>query len=185
MRWRGHLLLNSGRVQMVLLHDHTQLAHVELRKPRREFLRRAFLEFNKGMELPNIPFGHASLGELLAKLRQRVLKPFPERRIVARLFGDDLEQARKGLVDHMSPTRSRNSAAEYTSAFTTNFYGLPGAVWFNHKTLLLFPFTSTVNNYTGIYDDLGHAKEEKMVNRQAPVLLDVLRDNRSLVDYIL
>ncbi|MFO0593273.1 MAG: hypothetical protein U0441_37370 [Polyangiaceae bacterium] len=44
----------------------------------------------------------------------------------------------------------------YTSAFTINNYGLPGAVWFNHKTLLLFPFTSTVNNYTGQVTDISN-----------------------------
>ncbi|WP_434385548.1 hypothetical protein [Melittangium boletus] len=44
----------------------------------------------------------------------------------------------------------------YTSAFTLNQYGLPGAVWFNHKMLLLFPFTSTVNNYTGAVTDLSN-----------------------------
>jgi hypothetical protein len=45
---------------------------------------------------------------------------------------------------------------EYKSAFTMNHYGLPGAVWFNHKTLLLFPFTSTVNNYTGAVTDISN-----------------------------
>jgi hypothetical protein len=35
-------------------------------------------------------------------------------------------------------------------------YGLPGAVWFNHKTLLLFPFTSTANNYTGAVTDISN-----------------------------
>jgi hypothetical protein len=45
---------------------------------------------------------------------------------------------------------------EYKSAFTTNMYGLPGAVWFNHKTLLLFPFTSTANNYTGAVTDISN-----------------------------
>lgn len=44
----------------------------------------------------------------------------------------------------------------YTSAYTMNFYGLPGAVWFNHKTLLLFPFTSTVSNYTGGVTDISN-----------------------------
>ncbi len=44
----------------------------------------------------------------------------------------------------------------YTGAFTLNQYGLPGAVWFNHKTLLLFPFTSTVSNYTGAVSDLSN-----------------------------
>lgn len=44
----------------------------------------------------------------------------------------------------------------YTGAFTLNNYGLPGAVWFNHKTLLLFPFTSTVSNYTGAVTDLSN-----------------------------
>ena len=45
---------------------------------------------------------------------------------------------------------------KYSSAFTMNYYGLPGAVWFNHKTLLLFPFTSTVNNYTGAVTDISN-----------------------------
>lgn len=45
---------------------------------------------------------------------------------------------------------------KYTGAYTMNFYGLPGAVWFNHKTLLLFPFTSTVNNYSGAVTDVSN-----------------------------
>jgi hypothetical protein len=44
----------------------------------------------------------------------------------------------------------------YTSAFTFNQYGIPGAVWFNHKMLILFPFTSTVNNYTGAVTDISN-----------------------------
>jgi hypothetical protein len=44
----------------------------------------------------------------------------------------------------------------YSGAFTLNQYGLPGAVWFNHKMLLLFPFTSTVNNYTGAVTDISN-----------------------------
>jgi hypothetical protein len=46
--------------------------------------------------------------------------------------------------------------SKYSGVFTMNFYGLPGAVWFNHKTLLLFPFTSTVNNYTGAVTDISN-----------------------------
>jgi hypothetical protein len=46
--------------------------------------------------------------------------------------------------------------AKYTGPFTLNYYGLPGAVWFNHKTLILFPFTSTVNNYTGAVTDISN-----------------------------
>lgn len=45
---------------------------------------------------------------------------------------------------------------EYTGAFTLNNYGLPGAVWFNHKTLILFPFTGTVSNYTGSVTDISN-----------------------------
>lgn len=45
---------------------------------------------------------------------------------------------------------------KYTGAFTMNQYGLPGAVWFNHRTLLLFPFTSTINNYTGAVTDISN-----------------------------
>lgn len=45
---------------------------------------------------------------------------------------------------------------KYKGAFTLNMYGLPGAVWFNHKTLLLFPFTSTANNYTGAVTDISN-----------------------------
>lgn len=45
---------------------------------------------------------------------------------------------------------------KYTGAFTLNNYGLPGAVWFNHKTLLLFPFTQTVSNYTGAVTDISN-----------------------------
>ncbi|WP_224240385.1 hypothetical protein [Hyalangium gracile] len=44
----------------------------------------------------------------------------------------------------------------YKGAFTLNMYGLPGAVWFNHKTLVLFPFTSTANNYTGAVSDISN-----------------------------
>ncbi len=45
---------------------------------------------------------------------------------------------------------------KFSSAFTLNNYGLPGAVWFNHKTLILFPFTSTVSNYTGAVVDISN-----------------------------
>lgn len=45
---------------------------------------------------------------------------------------------------------------KYTGAFTLNQYGLPGAVWFNHKMLLLFPFTATANNYTGAVTDISN-----------------------------
>lgn len=45
---------------------------------------------------------------------------------------------------------------KYTGAFTMNQYGLPGAVWFNHKTLILFPFTATVSNYTGAVTDISN-----------------------------
>ncbi|WP_164011159.1 hypothetical protein [Pyxidicoccus trucidator] len=45
---------------------------------------------------------------------------------------------------------------DYSGAFTLNQYGLPGAVWFNHKMLILFPFTSTVNNYTGAVTDISN-----------------------------
>jgi hypothetical protein len=48
------------------------------------------------------------------------------------------------------------SDSRYTGAYTLNFYGLPGAVWFTHRTLLLFPFTSTVNNYTGAITDISN-----------------------------
>ncbi len=48
------------------------------------------------------------------------------------------------------------SDGKYTGAYTMNMYGLPGAVWFNHKTLLLFPFTSTINNYTGAVTDVSN-----------------------------
>jgi hypothetical protein len=48
------------------------------------------------------------------------------------------------------------SNGRYTGAFTLNTYGLPGAVWFNHKTLLLFPFTSTINNYSGAVTDVSN-----------------------------
>ena len=44
----------------------------------------------------------------------------------------------------------------YSGVYTMNNYGLPGAVWFNHKTLLLFPFTSTVSNYTGAVVDISN-----------------------------
>lgn len=44
----------------------------------------------------------------------------------------------------------------FTAPFTTNYYGLPGAVWFNHRSLLLFPFTSTVSNYTGAVTDISN-----------------------------
>ncbi len=45
---------------------------------------------------------------------------------------------------------------QYSGVFTMNTYGLPGAVWFNSKTLLLFPFTSTINNYTGAINDISN-----------------------------
>ena len=44
----------------------------------------------------------------------------------------------------------------YTGPFTLNYYGLPGAVFFNHRLLLLMPFTSTVGNYTGAVTDISN-----------------------------
>ncbi len=51
---------------------------------------------------------------------------------------------------------SNPNDGHYSGAFTMNYYGLPGATWFNHRTLLLFPFTSTVVNYTGAVTDLSN-----------------------------
>lgn len=51
---------------------------------------------------------------------------------------------------------SNTADDKYTGVFTSNFYGLPGAVWFNHRSLILFPFTSTVNNYTGAVTDISN-----------------------------
>ena len=48
------------------------------------------------------------------------------------------------------------SGSHYGSIFTMNYYGLPGATWFDHKTLLLFPFTQTVANYTGAVTDISN-----------------------------
>lgn len=45
---------------------------------------------------------------------------------------------------------------KYTGPFTLNYYGLPGAVFFNHRLLLLMPFTSTVGNYTGAVTDISN-----------------------------
>jgi hypothetical protein len=44
----------------------------------------------------------------------------------------------------------------YTGPFTLNYYGLPGAVFFNHRMLLLMPFTSTVGNYSGAVTDVSN-----------------------------
>ncbi len=44
----------------------------------------------------------------------------------------------------------------YNSAFTLNYYGLPGASFYTHRTLLLFPFTQTVVNYSGAISDLSN-----------------------------
>ncbi|HZH79309.1 MAG TPA: hypothetical protein VEY88_25040 [Archangium sp.] len=60
-------------------------------------------------------------------------------------------------LEGMFSTGDENLADDrYTGAFTFNQYGLPGAVWFNHKMLILFPFTSTVNNYTGAVTDISN-----------------------------
>ncbi|NMO17343.1 hypothetical protein HPC49_11875 [Pyxidicoccus fallax] len=60
-------------------------------------------------------------------------------------------------LEGMFTTGDNNLADDrYTGAFTLNQYGLPGAVWFNHKMLILFPFTSTVNNYTGAVTDISN-----------------------------
>ena len=60
------------------------------------------------------------------------------------------------LEGMMSTGDSNPNDGKYTSAFTMNYYGLPGAVWFNHRTFILFPFTSTVNNYTGAVTDISN-----------------------------
>lgn len=60
-------------------------------------------------------------------------------------------------LEGMFTTGDNNVGDErYTGAFTLNQYGLPGAVWLNHKMLILFPFTSTVNNYTGSVTDISN-----------------------------
>lgn len=46
--------------------------------------------------------------------------------------------------------------ARYTGPFTLNYYGLPGAVFFDHRMLLLLPFTSTIGNYSGAVTDLSN-----------------------------
>jgi len=67
--------------------------------------------------------------------------------------------------------------AEYNGVFTMNHYGLPGAVWFDHKTLLLFPFTSTVSNYTGAVTDIsnqGFGLETAILTGAKDLVPDVL-----------
>ena len=60
-------------------------------------------------------------------------------------------------VEGMMTTGDSNLGdGKYTGVFTMNQYGLPGAVWFNHKTLLIFPFTNTVSNYTGAVTDISN-----------------------------
>lgn len=44
----------------------------------------------------------------------------------------------------------------YDGVYTLNYYGLPGAVLFDHKTLLLFPFIGTIGNYTGAVTDISN-----------------------------
>jgi hypothetical protein len=44
----------------------------------------------------------------------------------------------------------------YGSVITLNHYGLPGALWFDHGTLILFPFVQTISNYTGAVTDLSN-----------------------------
>lgn len=52
------------------------------------------------------------------------------------------------------------------------------------KETLLHEVLHTITEYTGVDDDLGADDEEKVVNRLAPVLLDVLRRNPKLVAYL-
>ncbi len=60
-------------------------------------------------------------------------------------------------LEGMFTTGDGNPTDErYTSAFTLNYYGLPGAVWFDHQTILLFPFTQTVSNYSGAVTDISN-----------------------------
>lgn len=60
-------------------------------------------------------------------------------------------------LEGMYTSGSSNPASgKYGGVVTMNTYGLPGAVWFNHRMLLLFPFTSTVNNYTGAVTDISN-----------------------------
>ncbi len=66
---------------------------------------------------------------------------------------------------------------EYTGPFTMNFYGLPGATWFNHKTLILFPFTTTISNYTGAVTDLS--------NQGAGLMSGILAARMDLIPYVL
>ncbi|MCA9542274.1 MAG: hypothetical protein KC620_25430, partial [Myxococcales bacterium] len=44
----------------------------------------------------------------------------------------------------------------YEAPMTFNHYGLPGAAWFSHRLLLLFPYTEAINNYTGAIIDIAN-----------------------------
>lgn len=45
---------------------------------------------------------------------------------------------------------------KYTGAFTMNYYGLPGATWISHKTLILFPFGEAIGHYAGAMSDISN-----------------------------
>ena len=63
---------------MVLLHDDAQLLRIELQKARLEFLRRAFLEFDEGMEALDTSLGQPALGQFLPEFRQRLFQLLAE-----------------------------------------------------------------------------------------------------------
>lgn len=50
---------------------------------------------------------------------------------------------------------------------------------------LLHEVLHTVFTVAGITQDFGDEKEEQIVNRTAPLLLDLLRRNKALVDYLM
>lgn len=49
---------------------------------------------------------------------------------------------------------------------------------------LLHEVLHGLTELTGIIDDLGHKREERMVRRLTPALLDLLRRNPELVEYL-
>ena len=57
--------------------------------------------------------------------------------------------------------------------------GLPGAVWFNHKTLILFPFTQTVSNYTGAIVDISN-RGFGLVSANAAAAYDIIPNTLNL-----
>src|SRR5690242_9355955 len=74
------------------------------------------------MEVADAAFGKLPLRIVLRELGKNLFHPLAKGRIGRRLVGHHFEDASQGLLDHISPTRSRNSPANLRMTLAASPY---------------------------------------------------------------